>query len=67
MIHRSFNEYILFLRDTLYNLVEYRQKIGHPHLRVKAIYKDLSNADPFILYQASLAATLLLEDASIYH
>ncbi len=63
----SFNEYLTFLRDSIKNLSEYWQKIGHSNPYIKDICVGLNHQDPFIIYKASIAATLLLEDQSIYH
>ena len=63
----SFNEYLHFLRESIQNLEEYWQKIGHRNPHIKDIHAGLNHIDPFIIYKASIAATLLLEDRSIYH
>jgi len=63
----SFGEYLVFLKDSIRNLSEYWQKIGHNHPHIKDINVGLHHADPFILYRASIAASLLLEDQLIYH
>ena len=63
----SFNDYLLFLRESIQNLAEYWQKIGHDNPHIKDINAGLNHSDPFIIYKASIAATLLLEDRSIYH
>lgn len=64
---RSFNEYLTFLRESIENLAEYWEKIGHDNPHIKDITAGLNHSDPFIIYKASIAATLLLEDRSIYH
>lgn len=63
----TFNEYLTFLRASIENLVEYWQKIGHENPHIKDIFMGLNHSDPFIIYKASIAASLLLEDKSIYH
>lgn len=63
----SFNDYLSFLRESIQNLAEYWQMIGHDNPHIKDIYAGLNHKDPFIIYKASIAATLLLEDRSIYH
>ena len=63
----TFNDYLAFLRDSLQNLAEYWQKIGHDDPYIEDIRLGLCHRDPFILYKASIAAALLLEDPSIYH
>ena len=64
---QSFNEYIVFLRETLSFLSEYWEKIGRRHPYIEDIQDGLNHSDPFILYKASIAASLLLEDKRIYH
>lgn len=63
----SFNEYLSFLRESIQNLREYWQKTGHPNPHIRDISVGLNHEDPFIIYKASIAATLLLADQSIYH
>jgi hypothetical protein len=63
----SFNDYLSFLRESIQNLAEYWQMIGHDNPHIKDISAGLNHKDPFIIYKASIAATLLLEDRSIYH
>lgn len=63
----SFNDYLIFLRNSIKNLAEYWEKIGHEDPHIKDISIGLHHQDPFIIYKASIAATLLLEDQSIYH
>jgi len=64
---RSFNEYLSFLRESIQNLADYWNSIGHEDPRIKDIFAGLHHQDPFIIYKASIAATLLLEDRSLYH
>lgn len=64
--HR-FGEYIEFLRENLSNLVEYRERTGTLDLNVLQVKEDLFDDDPFVVFTASLAATVLLADKSIYH
>lgn len=64
--HR-FGEYIEFLREHLVNLVEYRERTGTIEPNVIQIKEDLFDDDPFVVFTASLAATVLLADKSIYH
>lgn len=67
MKNKSFNEYLIFLRESIENLAEYWQIIGHDNPHIKDINAGLNHVDPFIIYKASIAATMLLEDRSIYH
>lgn len=64
---QSFNDYLHFLRESIDYLAEYWQKIGYDNPHIKDISAGLNHTDPFILYKASIAASLLLEDRSIYH
>lgn len=63
----NFNEYLAFLRDSLSNLSDYWQTIGYDDPHISHICEALEHADPFILYSASIAATVMLNDKSIYH
>jgi len=62
-----FEEYIKHLRENFVNLVEYRERTGTLDQNVVQIKEALFNADPFIVFSASLAATVVLADKSIYH
>lgn len=64
---KSFNEYLVFLKDAITVLREYWDKIGRKHPYIKDIEEGLHHSDPFIIYKASIAASLLLEDRRIYH
>lgn len=63
----KFEEYIEYLKDSLINLVQYREKTGTLDLGVLQVKEDLFHEDPFIVFSASIAASLLLSDRSIYH
>jgi hypothetical protein len=62
-----FEEYIEFLRENIVNLVKYREQTGILDPKVKQVREDLFDEDPFIVFSASMAATLILSDKSIYH
>lgn len=64
---QSFNEYLFFLRETIDNLSDYWRKVGHFNPHIKDIKKALHHADPFVMYKASIAATVMLSEKSIYH
>jgi len=66
IVHK-FEEYIEYLRDNLNNLVQYREKTGTLDAGVLRVKEDLFDEDPFVVFSASIAATLLLSDKSIYH
>lgn len=63
----KFEEYIKYLRENFVNLVEYRERTGTLESNVLQIKEALFNDDPFIVFSASLAATVVLADKSIYH
>ena len=62
-----FEEYIQYLREHFVNLVEHRERTGTLEANVVQIKDALFNDDPFIVFSASLAATVVLSDKSIYH
>jgi len=62
-----FEEYIKHLRENFVNLVEYRERTGTLEANVLQIKEALFNDDPFIVFSASLVATVVLADKSIYH
>ncbi len=63
----GFEEYIEYLRENIANLVEYRQRTGTVDLGVLHVKEALSDEDPFVVFNASLAATAVLADRTIYH
>ncbi len=63
----GFEEYIQYLRENIANLAEYRERTGTIDLGVLHVKEALSNEDPFVVFNASLAATAVLADRSIYH
>ncbi len=62
-----FEEYIKLLRESFVNLVEYRERTGTLETNVVQIKDALFNEDPFIVFSASVAATVVLADKYIYH
>ena len=64
---KTFNEYLSFLRETVAHLSDYWAQTGNHHFNIDNIQKDLNDTDPFVLYSASIAATVLLADHIIYH
>ncbi|MFO1257083.1 MAG: hypothetical protein U1E78_01465 [Gammaproteobacteria bacterium] len=65
--NQSFLAYVDFLRESLDNLSDYWSKSGFYHPQIRQITEALHDDDPFILYGATIAASILLEDQSIYH
>ncbi len=59
--------HIEFLRNNFSYLVDYKTQIGQLHPIFKMIQKDLFDKDPFIVYSASLIATLAFADQNLYH
>jgi len=64
---RDYLNHIEFLRNNFSNLVDYKTKTGNLHPIFSAIQKDLFDEDPFIVYGASLMATLAFADHNLYH
>ena len=64
---QSFNDYLYFLRESMDNLSDYWHKVGHFNPYIKDIRKALHHVDPFVMYRASIAATAMLSEKSIYH
>lgn len=62
-----FEEYIKDLRENFVNLVEYRERTGTLEPSVLQVKDALFNEDPFVVFSASLAATVILADKSLYH
>lgn len=62
-----FDEYIEYLREALINLVEYKERTGHFEPKLLEVKEALFNEDPFVVFSASVAATLILSDKFIYH
>lgn len=63
----GFDEYLDYLRESIDGLWTYFDNIGHDDPNISRIKLALNNPDPFVVYRASLAATVLLSDKSIYH
>ena len=63
----GFQEYINFLRENFINLVEYREITGKVEPRLIQAKKDLFDDDPFVVFNASLVATIAFADKSLYH
>lgn len=64
--HR-FGDYIEYLRENLVNLVEYRERTGTLDSNVLQVKEDLFDDDPFVVFTASIAATVILADKTLYH
>ncbi len=64
---RKFKEYIAFLKENFETLIEYREKTGNFDPAITKIRDELSDTDPFVVFHASMAASILLADKSFYH
>ena len=62
-----FEDYIKYLRDNFVNLVEYRERTGTLDVNILEIKEALFNEDPFIVFSATLAATVIMSDKGLYH
>jgi hypothetical protein len=67
MSNTSFATYIAFLRENISNLVDYKRSLGCLEPQLSQMKQDLFNADPFVVYNASLAATGEFADKALYH
>lgn len=63
----SFNEYLNFLRESMQNLADYYNKIGEDKPDLSYIREGLQHSDPFVIYKASIAASIMLDDPALYH
>ena len=59
--------HIEFLRNNFSYLVDYKTQIGQLHPIFKMVQQDLFDEDPFVVYGASLIATLAFADQNLYH
>ena len=65
---RSFEGYIEFLRENFTNLVEYRELTGGMvEPKLNQAKEDLFDDDPFVVFGASLVATIAFADKNLYH
>lgn len=64
--HR-FGDYIEYLRENLINLVEYRERTGTLEPNVLQVKEDMFDDDPFVVFTACIAATVILSDKKLYH
>jgi trehalose-6-phosphatase len=64
---KNFSEYIDFLRKNFNNVIEYRERTGTLEPSVIQIGDDLFDEDPFVVFNASIAAAAVLYDRTLYH
>jgi hypothetical protein len=65
-----FDEYIEYLKESFVDLVEYRERTGtlEANPKIVDIKEALFNKDPFIVFSASVAATVVLAtDSTLFH
>lgn len=63
----GFQDYIDFLRENFINLVEYRELTGTLEPKLTKASQDLFDEDPFVVFNASLVATVAFADKNLYH
>lgn len=63
----NYLSHIEFLRNNFSYLVDYKTQVGQLQPILKMVLEDLFNEDPFIVYSASLIATLAFADQNLYH
>ena len=65
---KSFQDYLDFLRTSLDCILRYRRSTGKlPCKRLRGVIKNLHDADPFVVFRASMKASQILADPNIYH
>lgn len=64
---KNFSEYIDFLRKNFNNVIEYKERTGTLESGVLKIWDGLFDEDPFIVFNASIAAAAVLGDGALYH
>lgn len=64
---KNFDEYIDFLRKNFNNVIEYKERTGTLEPGVVQIGDDLFDEDPFVVFNASIAAAAVLHDSALYH
>jgi hypothetical protein len=62
-----FEDYLKHLREKFVNLVEYREMTGTLKPNMREVKEALFDEDPFVMFSASIIATVLLGDKFIYH
>ncbi len=63
----KFEDYIVFLRDNINNLIQYREGTGKFEPSLLQIRDDLFNPDPFVVIGASVKATKAFAEENLYH
>ncbi len=63
----GFGEYIDFLRDNLINLIQYKESTGTFDPNLLQLKHDLFNQDPFVVIGASVRATRVFAEKTLYH
>lgn len=55
------------LRELMQHITEYWSKSGKYYQRSRKVFQDLNHPDPFVVYQASVSANLILKDTMLFH
>jgi len=55
------------LRDLMKHITEYWHKSGKYYQRSRKVLQDLNHPDPFVVYEASVSASLILKDTLLFH
>lgn len=64
---QRFEDYIQFLREHFDNLVLYRERTGTSEPELRQLREDLFDEDPFVVFSASLLASVEFADKTLYH
>lgn len=63
----TYQQYIEFLKEHMSQISKFSRHLGYNQGSIRRILQGLSNPDPFVLYQASLAASNVLDQDSHIH
>lgn len=66
-VKADYNTYLEFLRESFRHLSKYPRASGINPRSLQRILQDLNHEDPFVIFQASLAAATLLDQDRLYH
>ena len=64
---KNFGDYIQFLRDNFSNLITYKHLAHGFSEDLERVNTDLFDDDPFVVYDASIAATAEFANSKLYH
>ncbi len=63
----GFGDYIKFLRENFSNVIKYKENSGSFEPSLTQVNEDLFDQDPFVVYGASVIATAVFADDTLYH